>query len=85
VETAGKIAGTAMAFYAILNGLGRIMWGWVSDKIGRKTALIAMCIIQGEKVLAYLPDDQPADPGFAAEQPMGAFAIQNRCFAKKIP
>jgi hypothetical protein len=59
VETAGKIAGTAMAFYAILNGLGRIMWGWA--------------------------DDQPADPGFAAEQPMGAFAIQNRCFAKKIP
>jgi len=31
---ASAIAGTAMATYAILNGLGRIVWGIVSDKIG---------------------------------------------------
>jgi MFS family permease len=53
VKTAGAIAGTAMAWYAILNGLGRIMWGGVSDKIGRKTALIAMCLIQGVAMLAF--------------------------------
>jgi OFA family oxalate/formate antiporter-like MFS transporter len=30
----------------ILNGLGRIVWGIISDKIGRKRALIAMSISQ---------------------------------------
>ena len=39
---AGTIAGTAMAWYAILNGLGRIVWGVVSDNIGRKKALVLM-------------------------------------------
>ena len=46
-EWASAIAGTAMATYAILNGLGRIVWGVVSDKIGRKLAIFLMCLIQG--------------------------------------
>jgi len=50
---AGKIAGTAMAWYAILNGLGRIIWGTVSDSIGRKASLILMCLIQGIMMLAF--------------------------------
>ena len=50
---AGAIAGTAMAWYAILNGLGRIVWGVVSDKIGRKTALFLMCLIQGVMMLLF--------------------------------
>ena len=50
---AGTIAGTAMAWYAILNGLGRIIWGVVSDKIGRKTALFLMCLIQGVMMLLF--------------------------------
>ena len=38
---ASAIAGTAMAvFYSIANGLGRIIWGTVSDRIGRKIAQI---------------------------------------------
>ena len=42
---ASAIAGTAMAvFYAIANGLGRIIWGALSDKIGRKTAIFLMCL-----------------------------------------
>ena len=53
VEEASAAAGTAMAFYAILNGLGRILWGAASDKIGRKTALIAMCFIQGIAMFAF--------------------------------
>ncbi len=53
-EAAGVIAGTAMAFYAIFNGLGRIAWGTVSDKIGRKAALFLMCLIQGLIMLAFL-------------------------------
>jgi len=50
---AGAIAGTAMAFYAILNGLGRIIWGTVSDLIGRKTTLFLMCLIQGVMMLSF--------------------------------
>lgn len=44
---ASAIAGTAMATYAILNGLGRIVWGVVSDKIGRRLSIFAMCLLQG--------------------------------------
>ncbi len=52
-KDAGIMAGTAMAWYAILNGLGRIIWGTVSDKIGRKTALFLMCLIQGIMMLTF--------------------------------
>jgi len=52
-EQAGKAAGTAMAWYAILNGLGRIAWGTASDKIGRKLALFLMCLFQGVIMLAF--------------------------------
>ncbi len=50
---AGTVAGTAMAWYAILNGLGRIAWGTVSDKIGRKLALFLMCLFQGIIMLLF--------------------------------
>jgi len=53
VKAAGATAGTAMAWYAILNGLGRIAWGTVSDKIGRKLALTLMCLFQGVIMLAF--------------------------------
>ena len=52
-KAAGIVAGTAMAWYAILNGLGRIAWGVASDKIGRKAALFAMCLIQGIIMLLF--------------------------------
>jgi len=48
---AAIIGGTAMAWYAIFNGLGRILWGMVSDKIGRKNAIVAMTLFQGIIVL----------------------------------
>ena len=51
---ASAIAGTAMAvFYAIANGLGRIIWGMISDKIGRKTAITLMCLFQGIVMLLF--------------------------------
>ncbi len=50
---AGAIAGTAMAWYAILNGLGRIVWGVASDKIGRKVSLFTMCVIQGLMMILF--------------------------------
>lgn len=52
IMDAGAIAGTAMAWYAILNGLGRIAWGTISDKIGRRNAIIAMTLAQGVVMLA---------------------------------
>jgi MFS family permease len=51
--SAAKAAGTAMALYAILNGLGRIVWGTVSDWIGRRNAVTAMCAFQGIIMLAF--------------------------------
>ncbi|MDD4109882.1 MAG: OFA family MFS transporter [Prolixibacteraceae bacterium] len=47
MDWASSVAGTAMAVYAILNGLGRIIWGIVSDKIGRKISIFVMCLLQG--------------------------------------
>jgi MFS family permease len=47
VQWASVTAGTAMAVYAILNGLGRIIWGIISDKLGRKLSIFLMCLLQG--------------------------------------
>ena len=52
VENAIVITGTAMAWYAIFNGLGRILWGMISDRTGRKNAIIAMSAFQGIIMLA---------------------------------
>jgi len=51
---ASAVAGTAMAvFFALANGLGRILWGMLSDKIGRKTAIIIMTATQGIIVILF--------------------------------
>jgi MFS family permease len=47
VADAGVITGTAMAWYAIFNGVGRIAWGSISDRIGRKLAITLMATMQG--------------------------------------
>ncbi|UCG32914.1 MAG: MFS transporter, partial [Phycisphaerales bacterium] len=53
-EQASATAGTAMAvFLAIFNGLGRICWGIISDKIGRKAALTLMMLFQGIIMLLF--------------------------------
>ena len=51
VAGAGAITGTAMAWYAIFNGFGRIAWGSISDKIGRKRAITVMAALQGLTML----------------------------------
>jgi OFA family oxalate/formate antiporter-like MFS transporter len=51
---ASVVTGTAMAvFYSIANGLGRIAWGIISDKIGRKIALTLMCALQGTIMVLF--------------------------------
>jgi len=53
VAAASAAAGTAMALYAIFNGLGRIVWGTVSDKLGRKMSIFLMCLFQGIIMLLF--------------------------------
>lgn len=51
---ASAIAGTAMAvFFSLANGLGRIIWGLISDKLGRKRSIIVMTAIQGITVILF--------------------------------
>ena len=51
---ASAIAGTAMAiFYSLANGIGRIAWGTISDKIGRKVSIFLMAAIQGIMMLVF--------------------------------
>jgi len=51
---ASAVAGTAMAvFFALANGLGRIVWGTLSDLLGRKLSVILMTATQGVIVLAF--------------------------------
>ncbi len=40
-------------FFALLNGVGRIAWGTISDKIGRKTSIILMMATQGVFVILF--------------------------------
>ena len=48
------VTGTAMGlFYALFNGLGRIVWGTVSDKLGRKHSIALMSLIQGVMMIVF--------------------------------
>jgi len=54
VAKASAVAGTAMAiFFSLANGIGRIAWGSICEKIGVKTSIIIMMIIQGITVIAF--------------------------------
>ncbi|MCD4657745.1 MAG: MFS transporter [Planctomycetes bacterium] len=47
-------AASALATLAIFNGLGRIVWGWLSDRIGRKFAINLMILLQGLMMIGVL-------------------------------
>ena len=52
---ASAAAGTAMAvFFSIANGLGRILWGAMSDSLGRKLSLTLMMATQGVMMLVFV-------------------------------
>lgn len=52
--SASAVAGTAMAvFFSLANGLGRIGWGVLSDRLGRKPSIVIMSAVQGVTVLAF--------------------------------
>ena len=51
---ASAIAGTAMAvFFSLANGLGRIIWGSLSDLLGRRLSIIIMAATQGIIIIAF--------------------------------
>lgn len=50
---ASVTAGTAMAIYAIMNGLGRILYGRWSDSLGRKKTLRIMMLTQAVMMTAF--------------------------------
>ncbi|MBN1630035.1 MAG: OFA family MFS transporter [Thermoleophilia bacterium] len=51
---ASAVAGTAMAvFYSLANGIGRIVWGTLSDKLGRKMSIFLMTATQGVMMLLF--------------------------------
>ncbi|MBF0110720.1 MAG: OFA family MFS transporter [Magnetococcales bacterium] len=51
---ASAISGTAMAvFFSLANGIGRIVWGIVSDWMGRKRSVILMTLSQGIVFFAF--------------------------------
>jgi MFS transporter, OFA family, oxalate/formate antiporter len=53
-DVAGAAATMAMAiFFALFNGLGRIIWGMISDKIGRKSSIAIMMATQGAFVILF--------------------------------
>ncbi len=52
---ASAIAGTAMAvFFSLANGIGRIVWGTLSDKLGRKLSVVLMAGSQGLFVIGFI-------------------------------
>jgi OFA family oxalate/formate antiporter-like MFS transporter len=53
---ADDIAGLAMAvFFSLANGIGRITWGMMSDRLGRKRSVVVMAASQAVFLLAFIP------------------------------
>lgn len=47
-------AGTALGIMSIFNGLGRLGWGSVSDRMGRKSAMLGMCAVSTLACVGFL-------------------------------
>lgn len=55
-DSADAIAGTAMAvFFSLANGIGRLAWGAISDRLGRKTSVVVMAGSQSALLLLFIP------------------------------
>ena len=51
---ASAVAGTAMVIFALMNGLGRITWGTISDKLGRARSILLMTLFQSIMMIAII-------------------------------
>ena len=55
-DRADTVAGTAMAvFFALANGIGRLAWGAISDRVGRKNSVVMMAATQGVLLFLFIP------------------------------
>ncbi len=53
---AKAVAETAMAvFFALANGIGRLAWGALSDRLGRKLSVVVMAASQGVLLFLFIP------------------------------
>ncbi|MCW5977434.1 MAG: OFA family MFS transporter [Bryobacteraceae bacterium] len=52
--TAVMSAGAALGVMSVFNGVGRLAWGSVSDRLGRKTAVLAMFAVSVAACLGFL-------------------------------
>ncbi len=53
-STAIMSAGTALGVMSIFNGAGRLAWGSVSDRLGRKGATLLMCLVSAIACIGFL-------------------------------
>ncbi|MEU9478887.1 OFA family MFS transporter [Streptomyces sp. NPDC048191] len=61
---AGGIVATAMSLQAIVNGTGRGVVGWVSDRYGRRNTLIIVCAVLGGAQFGVLVSGQAGSMPF---------------------
>ena len=74
-ENADAIAGTAMAvFFSLANGIGRLAWGVIGDKLGRKQSVVTMAASQGLFLLLFQGFDAAAVGRLAEIEGLGAHA-----------
>jgi len=52
--SAAMSAGAALGVMSIFNGVGRLAWGSVSDRVGRKAAVLAMSVVSAVACLGFL-------------------------------
>lgn len=51
---AAMSAGAALGVMSVFNGVGRLAWGSVSDRLGRRAAVLAMCACSAAACLGFL-------------------------------
>ena len=79
---AGGIVALAMSLKAIINGTGRGVIGWISDRFGRRDTLIIVCVVLGlAQYAVYLSGSIGSMPLFllARWSPDSAAARSSRC------
>lgn len=51
---AAVMTATAMGlFFALSNALGRVTWGWISERTGRRAGIVVMCLLQGTTMILF--------------------------------
>ena len=60
-------AGSALGLFALFNGLGRVVWGTLSQKLPAKFSVVLMCVLQAGMIFFLLQmGDTTAKLAFAA-------------------